>query len=136
MDRDTVWIPVTGYYYATFKSAAVTGKLAEVRGTNNNTAFAETYARYLDSSKHGELDHTELLRVTIVRVSYETRSQEKSERYFLGETLSDDLWVKEMFQSHNAYWPLEVNELDWSDIVEAALIIKNEVPSLISGGEF
>ncbi|MEP4902172.1 MAG: hypothetical protein ABJX82_10240, partial [Paracoccaceae bacterium] len=43
---ETIWIPVSGYYDATFELDAVDGKLAEVRGLNNNTAFGEVYSQH------------------------------------------------------------------------------------------
>lgn len=120
-----------GYYNATFKMDAVSGKLAEVRGVNNNNDFADLYKEHMNLSTFGELGHTELARVTIVQILYETRSREIFEEYFIGETHREEPRVKEMFQSHSVFWALEVSELKWSNIVEAALKIRTDAPVLI-----
>lgn len=132
----TVWIPVNGYYNASFQLQAVVGKLAEVRGANNNSVYGEVYRQQLHSDDDAILHYAELGRTTITRVSYETRAKEAAEEYFVGESRSDDPWVKEAFRSHRKVWPLEINKLDWPAIIEATQKVRNEAPKLVKDSGF
>lgn len=133
---ESIWIPVVGYYYATFELDAVVGKLAEVRGRNNNSTFAEVYLQHLSSDHDTELGYAELGRTTIVRVRYETRQKEIVEEYFVEERRSDESWVEEMFRLHSNHLSMEITELGWPEILEASLKIKDEAPFYVREGGF
>lgn len=133
---ETIWIPVNGYYYATFELDAVDGKLAEVRGLNNNLAFGGVYSQQLKSDDDANLGYAELGRTTVTRVSYKARNKEVAEEYFSGEKGSDDPWVKNAFRLHRGYWPLEVDNLDWPTIVEATLKIRSDAPHFVRDDGF
>ena len=130
-NSETVWIPVNGYYYATFELDAVDGELAEVRGENNNSIFWEVYSQQLNSDHDANLGYAEIRRMTITRVSYETREKEGAEEFFVGEERSDDPWVREAFGLHDDYWLLEIGELDWPAVIEATLKIRNDAPNFV-----
>lgn len=98
--------------------------------------FGEVYSQQLNSDQDAKLGYAELGRTTIMRVSYETREKEVTEEYFVGERRSDDPWVKEAFRLHGDYWPLEINNLDWTAIVEATLKTRNDAPNLVRDGGF
>ena len=135
-NSETFWVPVNGYYYATFKLDAVDGKLAEVRGANNNLIYGEFYRQQLNSDHDANLGYAELGRKTVSRVSYESREKEVEEEYFVGEKRSDDPWVREAFRLHSEFWPLEIKNLDWSATIEATLKVKSDAPNLVKEGGF
>jgi hypothetical protein len=136
-NSETIWVPVSGYYYGQFELKAVDGKLAEVRGMNNNSVFAQLNLQHVHSKDDENFGYTELRRVTVTRVSYETRRNEDIEEYFVGEDGSDDPWVKEAFLSfydHN--WPIDINKADWPAVVNAALKIKKDTPIFVRNSGF
>ena len=135
-NSESIWIPVVGYYYATFELDAVIGKLAEVRGRNNNSTFAEVYLQQLSSDHDTKLGYAELGRTTIVRVRYETRQKEIVEEYFVDERRSDESWAKEMFRLQSDHLSMEITELDWPEILEASLKIKDDAPFYVREGGF
>lgn len=137
-NSETIWIPVSGYYIANFELNAVDGKLAEVRGVNNNLAFGKLNLQQADSKDDDEVfGYAELRRVTITRVRYETRMKEDIEEYFVGKDGTDDPWVKDAFLSfYNHQWPIEINKADWPAIVDAALKIKSDTPNFVRHSGF
>ncbi|MCI5095721.1 MAG: hypothetical protein MRY77_05360 [Rhodobacteraceae bacterium] len=130
------WVPVNGYYSVIFELDAVEETLAEVRGTNNNFVFSETYLQQLKSDHDPILGYAEFERTTLTRVSYETREKEVAVEFFVGEQRSDDPWIEEAFGLHNDHVPLEVSKLDWPAVVEAALTLRTTSPKLIRYGGF
>lgn len=72
-NEETFGVPVTGYYYVTFNLDSVTGKLAELRGSNNNMFYGNTYSQQINSDWNEVLGYAEVGRTSITRVVYETR---------------------------------------------------------------
>lgn len=134
--HSTVWIPVSGYYDTSYRTAAVSGKLAELRGLRNNTSYHDVYVQHLNLSEDNRLNLTELQRVTIVKVEYETRTRETFEDYFLSGNLNSENWVKFLFDHHSDRWPLERRGLQWKHLEEAYYKILSEDSNLVRDGWF
>jgi hypothetical protein len=114
----------------------VVGKLAEVRGKDNNLTFSEVYNQQLTSDTDVRLGCSAIERKTITRFVYETREKKAAEEYFVGEERSDEQWVKDMFSSHQAYRGEDIRTFDWSAVVEAAIKIKADATFLVLEGGF
>lgn len=134
--HSTVWIPINGYYDTSYRTAAVSGKLADLRGHGNNTSYHDVYVQHLNLSKDNRLNLTELQRVTIVKVVYETRTRETFEDYFLSGNLNSEPWVKFLFDHHFDRWPLESQGLQWKQLEEAYYEILNEDSNLVRDSRF
>lgn len=134
--QNTVWIPINGYYDTSYRMAAVSGKIAEFHGLGNNTSYHDIYVQHLNLSDENRLNLTELQRVTIVKVEYETKTRETFEDYFLSGNLNSEPWVEFLFDHHSDHWPLERRGLQWKQLEEAYYEILNEAPNLVRDGRF
>ncbi|EGQ7967098.1 hypothetical protein HJA62_004212, partial [Vibrio vulnificus] len=123
-ERQTVYIPINGYYDSYFKSKKLTGELTVVRGENNNELFSDLYRTVMENdfrTKYGsvflELKH-------FAQLSYTDQMGNSGNEYFVnGELASSqeveskiENWAKTLVDSQ-VYRISEISVQDLENII-------------------
>lgn len=107
------WIPLSGYYYASFRTGEPKGKLSTHKGMKNSEKdFKATFIHFRSQNA----DYVDIELMHIVFISYRAFDGAKKEVCFLNEGLVDCISVKE-YRRKSIGSPIDIKGLTYKKLI-------------------
>jgi hypothetical protein len=123
--NQTVYIPVNGYYFASFNHQTPVGKLVTYRGHLNNKHYGELHAKLLDGKTKKKYGFINLNLKHLVKVSFRDHNKKEQQIYFEDKKIVPKEKINSLLKIHKKIFAIDIENLTVDALMKRATEVAN-----------